>query len=347
MTNCDIRENEDLTKYLKKKNDLGELARVSMDLIDSLRGMIKTVGDCCIETKDKAQNMQNVSSNLVDCVSDNIAVTQELSASLESVDSSASSINSEIVNIRDAINSAVKSLAYSNDSSNDMLKNAQQMNNYAEEAFKNSKDKIEQTKISADAAIENLNSLAQIDGMAQSILNITDQTNLLALNASIEAAHAGEAGKGFAVVAQEIKALAANSGQAAINIQKLCESSKQSVAAVKECIDDIMNFVEGDVINGFSGFADGSREFSESASKIKRDIEDVNVFVKDLEDSILHISESIESVAISTKENSDAIGVIVDKTTETSSVADITQKHAQENLNIANKLEELIDRFIL
>ena len=149
------------------------------------------------------------------------------------------------------------------------------------------------------------------------------------------------------MVANEIKTLAANSGNAAANIQKLCESSKQSISVVKECIEDIMSFVEGDVIEGFGGFANNSKEVSESANMIKRDIENVNGFVKALEDSIMEISESIESVAVSTKENNDAIDVIVDKTTDTSNIAEITQKQVEENLSIANKLEDLIDRFIM
>jgi methyl-accepting chemotaxis protein len=50
------------------------------------------------------------------------------------------------------------------------------------------------------------------------ISSIAGQTNLLALNATIEAARAGGAGKGFAVVAGEVKALAAQTAQATLEI---------------------------------------------------------------------------------------------------------------------------------
>ena len=79
--------------------------------------------------------------------------------------------------------------------------------------------------------------LDRIGGLVRSIADIATQTNLLALNATIEAARAGEAGRGFSIVAQEVKALAAQTGQATVDIRRWIDeigSQKQKVISLSE-----------------------------------------------------------------------------------------------------------------
>ncbi len=76
--------------------------------------------------------------------------------------------------------------------------------------------------------------LGKVASVAAGIYAIAGQTNLLALNATIEAARAGEAGRGFAVVANEVKALAAQTGDATkqidASLKQLTEQADRLIA---------------------------------------------------------------------------------------------------------------------
>lgn len=67
---------------------------------------------------------------------------------------------------------------------------------------------------------------------ARAIQAITGQTRILALNATIEAARAGESGKGFAVVAQEVKAVSAEIGKLASEMESELTSALDELRAV-------------------------------------------------------------------------------------------------------------------
>ena len=103
----------------------------------------------------------------------------------------------------------------------ELMKKVLDMRDIASTSLENANIKIEENHQSIQKAIVNLQSLTQIDEMAEQILSITNQTNLLSLNASIEAARAGEAGRGFSIVADEIGNLANISRDTATAIQEI------------------------------------------------------------------------------------------------------------------------------
>lgn len=347
IADCDISENKELDRYIDRNDDLGEIANASHNVITSLNGIVGTLKDCCLSLNGKAVTLKSSSANLVDCVTDNISTTQQLSASLEDVNSAIERVTEEIGTIHESINEVAANLKSSSESSDSLLSGATQMQQSANTSFTGTKDRLEATKVSVREALESLNSLSQINGMAAGILEIANQTNLLSINASIEAARSGEMGRGFAVVAEEIGKLAETSKSTAARIRDVCESSNDSINAVNECVQEIMRYMESDVLGSFGDFASKSSDYSSSVGIIKQDIEKLNLFVGDLKASIAQISENITDVSNISAQNKYAINEIVEKSESTADIAVEIQNQSEENRQMADSLEDIVSKFTL
>ena len=345
LKNLDLRQDDDIQKYVGYRGEVGMIATAIDSLSLTFRKIIVTLNECSKSLTTCSDTMSLTSKDLLGIIENNSATTEELSASILCTNSSISTVTSEIKKMTDMVDNIEKRVKDSNSKSEKLIGTAEAMNTMADKTLDNNRTKIESTKKSIEIAIKNLQSLDRINEMASQILDITSQTNLLSLNASIEAARAGEAGKGFAVVAGEIGSLAESSSRTVAQIQGICEESNKSIESVRMCFEDIITFMEADVSCRFKEFADMAKEYGDAVKDIECAIASIEESSTLVVESVSSIKKQVENVNMASSDNAAGVDDIIEKNNSTTTNADAIIGIADENQRNAMAIKDIVEKF--
>lgn len=275
---------------------------------------------------DVRQSVQTSNSS----VSDLSALTEELSATMQDISENASVINTNTDNVAKEVELIAEKTDELTGYTKDMKAHAQSMESVARTNMESTDRKVSEILEVLQKAIEDSNSVKQVNSLTNDILNIASQTNLLALNASIEAARAGEAGRGFAVVASEISQLAAASQEAANNIQRINAVVTNSVNNLSDNANGLVSYINDSILPEFERFVESGVEYNDKASFIEGTMTDFKEKTDSLKQSMLEISSSINTISHAINEGVN--GVV--------SAADSTQLIVEDMDNISYKMDE-------
>ena len=275
---------------------------------------------------DVRQSVQTSNSS----VSDLSALTEELSATMQDISENASVINTNTDNVAKEVELIAEKTDELTGYTKDMKAHAQSMESVARTNMESTDRKVSEILEVLQKAIEDSNSVKQVNSLTNDILNIASQTNLLALNASIEAARAGEAGRGFAVVAREISQLAAASQEAANNIQRINAVVTNSVTNLSDNANGLVSYINDSILPEFERFVESGVEYNDKASFIEGTMTDFKEKTDSLKQSMLEISSSINTISHAINEGVN--GVV--------SAADSTQLIVEDMDNISHKMDE-------
>ena len=263
-------------------------------------------------------------------VSDLSALTEELSATMQEMSDNAALINSNTESVAGEVNQIAERTAEINNYTKEMKGHADSMESAARSNMESTGTKVNEILEVLNRAIEDSNSVNQVNSLTDDILNIASQTNLLALNASIEAARAGDAGRGFAVVATEISQLAAASQEAANRIQQINSVVTQAVHNLADNANGLVQYMNESILPEFEEFVTAGGEYKNKATYIENVMNEFESKTDSLKNTMVEIQRSINTIAHAIEEGAKGV----------SNAADSTQVLVTDMENISNRMDE-------
>lgn len=301
----------DLTQRIDihTKDELEELG-------DSVNDFIGNVGDIVKNIIVFAGRVSEASHDFDVSVEENRKAIEEVATSVTSIAQGATDqailiqdVSHNMEDITGSVNENEQMIHAINDYANEAKKHL----NQGMQAIENQGEKTQENIHAFKKVFDVVNHLAQeaseVESIVATISNISNQTNLLALNAAIEAARAGEHGRGFSIVAEEVRKLAEESNQSAIEIGEIIQRIS------KDTLDVLDEIKIAD-----QSTADQKAAVEETSKTYKNMIEEMNKMIE----GVNQINHSFRA--------------IVEKTNDTNTKTQEISGVAQDNAAIAQEL---------
>lgn len=267
-------------KDLRRRNELGSIARSTDILNRKLKGLVAQLSGAADTLNESVVNMERIADSTSQAAEHVTANMQEITKELGDQSQQTENVAADVEQIGRMIEQSTDTLNGLRDDMDMIRVSGANGMNTVEQLEKVDEDVSTRMEIIARQTNTTNTSAQQIQAATELIASIAEETNLLALNASIEAARAGEQGRGFAVVADQI--------------QKLAEQSNHSAAAIDKVVQELL-VDAGNAVATMDEIQGSIRKQNETVAEVK------NVFTK-VNNDIVHSVRSIDAIADSMTE---------------------------------------------
>lgn len=287
----------------KSKNEFGNLAEKTRDLIHNLKAIISDMqrglgemaqGNFDISPRAEFKgdfiplrdSIGEITVSLSDTLGQINEASDQVSGGSDQVSSGAQALSQGTTEQASSIQELAATINEISEQINENATNAVHASAEANSVGAEAVESNERMKKMLVAMSEISSGSSEISKIIKTIEDIAFQTNILALNAAVEAARAGSAGKGFAVVADEVRNLASKSTEASKNTAALIEGSLKAVEngtiIADETAHSLSNVVSGisDVAATIDKISQASKEQAQSITQITTGIDQISSVIQ-------------------------------------------------------------------
>jgi methyl-accepting chemotaxis protein len=327
------------------KDEIGILCLGINRFIEMLQKTMSSIQEVSTSLNEITKILNNGVKETFNQVDITSSTMEEMSAGMEEMSASAQEINAATEEAQCEVQDISQKTEEGEVLAKEIAKRAKLFKNNSVSSKETTEKLAINMKEEGERAILDSAKVEMIHELSNQILAIASQTNLLALNASIEAARAGEAGKGFAVVADEIRILAENSRQTASQIQEVSETVTTAVDRLARNGNQMLDFIQSGVIEGYSEMVEMSIQYDGDAKKIDDMISRFQTSAQKLSFNMNHTSESMSGMVSTISESAYGTQNVTNATENIFHSMNEIKNQMEKTLQIVSSLEKTICMF--